>query len=87
MPKAFIPPSLRDLTGDQVVVTVSGSTVRQVIDALDQQFPGIKSRLCVEEALRPGLMVAVGSRFAPEGLRARVHPDDEVHFLPALGGG
>uniref|UniRef100_A0A7C4LL12 MoaD/ThiS family protein n=1 Tax=Schlesneria paludicola TaxID=360056 RepID=A0A7C4LL12_9PLAN len=87
MPRAFIPPLLRDLTGDRTEVTVEGATVRQVIDALEQQFPGIKARLCDQDALRPGLIVAVGSSIATGGLRAKVGPDDEVHFLPALGGG
>lgn len=87
MPRAFIPPTLRTLTNGQAEVIVDGATVREVIDALETQFPGIKPRLCGDDALRPGLIVAVGTTVATAGLRAKVAPDDEVHFLPALGGG
>jgi molybdopterin synthase sulfur carrier subunit len=87
MPRAFIPPALRSLTGGQADVVVDGATVRQVIDALDAQFPGVKARLCEGDRLRSGLIVTVGSAVATQGLRAPVAADDEVHFTPALGGG
>ena len=38
-------------------VAVEGGTVREVVDALDRQFPGIKERLCRGDALAPGLQV------------------------------
>jgi molybdopterin synthase sulfur carrier subunit len=78
---------LRNLTGGQAAVEVAGATVREVIAALDAQFPGVKAKLCEEDRLRSGLIVTVGSAVATAGLRAKVGPDDEVHFTPALGGG
>jgi molybdopterin synthase sulfur carrier subunit len=87
MPRAFIPPALRPLTDGQAEVVVDGATVRQVIDALDARFPGVKARLCDGDRLRSGLIVTVGSAVATQGLRAGVGPNDEVHFTPALGGG
>ena len=54
MPIVFIPPPLRDLTGGLAEVAVEGGTVREVVDALDRQFPGIKERLCRGDALAPG---------------------------------
>jgi len=78
---------LRSLTNGQSEVEVAGATVREVIDALETQFPGIKARLCNDDGLRPGLIIAVGTTVATAGLRAKVAPNDEVHFLPALGGG
>ena len=87
MPRAFIPPALRSLTGGQSEVVVEGATVRGVIDSLDKDFPGIKARLCEDDRLRTGLIVTVGSAVATAGLRAKVGSDDEVHFTPALGGG
>lgn len=87
MPRVFIPPLLRPLTGGVEQITVEGTTVRQVIDDLDAQFPGLRTRLCQGNALAPGLSVAVDGHVRPRGLLAKVQPESEVHFLPAIGGG
>lgn len=86
MAQVHLPDALRDLTGGAAVVTAAGTTVREVIDALDRQFPRVKDRLCRGAVLRPGLMAVVGPNMAAN-LNQPVGPDDEVHFLPALGGG
>jgi hypothetical protein len=39
------------------------------------------------EQLRPGLVVVVGTEVARLGLAQPVEADNEVHFLPAIGGG
>ncbi len=83
----WIPSLLRDLTGGQETVCVAGQTVRQVIEALDRLYPGIKKRLCDQDALRPGIAVAVGAQLAPLGLLQPVPEGGEVHFLPAVSGG
>jgi molybdopterin synthase sulfur carrier subunit len=87
MPIVFIPPGLRDLTGGMAQVAAPGSSVGAVIDALEDQFPGIKARLCRGDSLAPGLQVSIGNTITTRGLRARLEPDSEVHFLPAIGGG
>ena len=46
MPVVWIPALLRDLTGGEETVTVPGETVQQVIEKLDERYPGIKERLC-----------------------------------------
>ena len=87
MPRVFIPPLLHPLTGGASEVDVEGSSVRQVIAALDERFPGIRERLCEGDQLRPGLAVAVDGRMSSVGLLQKVRPESEVHFLPAIGGG
>jgi sulfur-carrier protein len=87
MPIVFVPPGLRDLTGGMAQVATDGSSVGAVIDSLDGQFPGIKARLCHGDSLAPGLQVSIGNTMTTRGLRARLEPDSEVHFLPAIGGG
>jgi molybdopterin synthase sulfur carrier subunit len=87
MATVWIPSLLRDLTGGREVLTASGATVRQVIDALERDYPGIKTRLCEGNAIRPGLSVAVDSMVARLGLAEPVKENSEVHFLPAIGGG
>ena len=46
----ILPQRLRSITGNHMVVTVAGSTIRTLIDALDHDYPGIKFHLCYETA-------------------------------------
>ena len=87
MPIVFVPPLMRTLTNGLEQVEIPGTTVRQVIDALDSQYPGVKARLCLKDDLIPGMAVAVDGHMSTLGLRQKVQPHSEVHFLPAIGGG
>ena len=87
MATVWIPSLLRDLTGGQETVAVAGSSVRQIIDALDRSYPGMKDRLRDAHGLRPGIAVAVDTQVARLGLAQPVGEHSEVHFLPAVGGG
>ena len=87
MPQVFIPPLLRDLTAGVDQVSVAGRTVRQVINSLDERFPGIRDRLCAGDQLRPGLAIAINGTVASKGLLQPVAEGSEVHILPAIGGG
>ena len=87
MPRVFIPPLLRPLTDGRDIIDVAGESIAEVIDVLDRQFPGVRARLVEGDRLKPGLSVGIGTRVAARGLSSKVGPDDEVHFLPAIGGG
>ena len=87
MAKVFIPPQLRDLTGGAGEVSADGATVREVVEALETQFPGLRSRLCRDGELAPALQISVDHVMSQRGLRAKVGPASEIHFLPAFGGG
>ena len=87
MPTVWIPPLLRELTDGQETVTVPGRTVGEVIQALEERFPGIQERLCQGNRLRPGITVTVDGVLGTKGLREPVAEESEVHFVPAIGGG
>jgi len=87
MPTVWIPSLMRSLTGGADKVVVAGHTVGQVIDELEQLFPGIKARLCEGDGLRPGMAVAVDAQVARLGLAETVAENSEIHFVPAVGGG
>ena len=87
MANVWIPPLLRDLTGGQECVRVTGDKVRSLVDALDATYPGLKARLVEGDGLRRGLVVVVDGMTSRQGLRQRVNPDSEVHFIAAVGGG
>ena len=82
-----IPTQLRPLTGGIEHVEVPGATLRQVIAALDVAHPGIGARLCNDDELSSSLAVSIDGAFTNRGLRAKVGPKSEIHFLPAIGGG
>lgn len=87
MPTVFIPSQLRKLTGGIRQLEVDAANVREVVEQLERQFPGIKGRLCRGEAIAPGLAVSVDGEISTKGLLAAVKPGSELHFLPAIGGG
>lgn len=87
MPLVFIPPPMRDLTGGDAEIAVAATTVLEAVDALDARYPGLKGRLVRGDALVPGLQVAIDHVMTTRGLRAKLRPENEVHFLPAIGGG
>jgi len=80
-------PSLRRHTNGETSIEVDGATVREILDRLDERFPGIKERLCEGDHLKPGLAVAVDSRISDLGLMQPVGPESEVHFVSSVGGG
>jgi molybdopterin synthase sulfur carrier subunit len=87
MPIVWIPSLLRELTGGQETVVVPGETVRQVIENLDQTFPGIKARLFQGDRLRPNISLVVDGELSRRGLLHRVGEKSEVRFIPAISGG
>jgi molybdopterin synthase sulfur carrier subunit len=88
--KVLIPSPLRKLTNNQSEVLASGSTVREIIDDLEAQFPGIKERLCDGDGnLRRFVNIFVDQedvRFL-DGLDTKVKSEAEVSIIPAIAGG
>jgi molybdopterin synthase sulfur carrier subunit len=87
MATVFLPTLLRPLAGGRESVEVDGSNVRQVVDGLDLQFPGVKDRLLDQGRLRKNVSVAVDGEVSPLGLLEKVEPASEVHFVLAISGG
>ncbi|MBO19197.1 MAG: molybdopterin synthase sulfur carrier subunit [Chloroflexi bacterium] len=89
MPEVWIPPKLQQLTGGKQQVQVEGGNVRQVINSLERDYPGIKDYLVDDEQqdLVPGLAVIIDGETSLLGMLEKVQENSEVHFLPAIGGG
>ena len=87
MPIVFVPPPLRSLTDGQSQVTVNGMTLVEVIERLDASYPGLQQRLCDGGKLKPEIQVAINQTMGIRDLRRSLEQHDEVHFLPAIGGG
>lgn len=85
-----IPTPLQRLTNNLAEVRAEGSTVAELLDSLESQFPGIKERLCDESGrLRRFVNIYV----ADEDIRFKQNeetpvPDGaEVSIIPAIAGG
>ncbi len=87
MARVFVPTMLQAATGGVKEVEVEGRNVRQIIEGLDELFPGIAGRLIEDGDIRSNLAVAVDGEVARMGLMERVGETAEIHFVPAIGGG
>jgi len=83
----FIPTMLLSLTSGTKRVEMEARNVRQVIERLDEMFPGIKERLVEDGEIRPSLAIAIDGDVAIMGMLEKVGENGEVHFVPAIGGG
>ena len=82
-----IPQFLRGLTGGEDALRVEGATVGELMDNLEEIYPGIRARLVDQDRIRPNFSVVVNGRVSPLGLLERVPPTSEVHFIAAVAGG
>ena len=68
-------------------VEIEGATVREIVDRLEANYPGLGGRLVEDGQLRPGLSVFVDGANVGRRLRTKLQPDSELFFVEALGGG
>jgi len=87
MPTIFIPALLRNLTEGKVSVAVAASSVREAIESLETEYPGVKDRLCEGEKIRPNISVMVDGQVSHLKMREKLREDSEVHFVIAISGG
>ncbi len=87
MAKVFIPSLMQKLTAGQDILDINGATVREIIENLEQNYPGIKVRLVDKYKMKSNISVAVDGEVSPLGLLEKVSENSEVHFIPAVGGG
>ncbi len=85
-----IPTTLRPMAGGNSQVQVEGSTLAEVIDALEAVHPGFKDRLLDESgALRKFVNIFVSDddvRYL-DGLATAVPAGETVSIIPAVAGG
>jgi molybdopterin synthase sulfur carrier subunit len=88
--KVRIPTTLRPMSGGVAEVTVEGTTLADVLTALDNAHPGFKDRLFDDGgALRRFVNVFVADddvRFL-QGLETPVPDGETVSIIPAVAGG
>ena len=82
-----IPEPLRSYTGREKLVTADGTTLAELLDDLDRQFPGIRFRMVDEQhKIRKHMKVFVNED-AVRDLATGLKPSDEITIMQALSGG
>ena len=85
-----IPTPLRRLTNGEDKVDVDGDSLGGVIEAMNEQYPGIRERICDDQGqLRNFVNVYINGedvRFL-QGLETATSDGDEVSVVPAVAGG
>jgi sulfur-carrier protein len=86
----ILPHVLRTKIGNRKSVTVAGTTIREIIDALDHDYPGLRFNLCYETGeLRPYVNIFLDRediRYL-QGLDTPVHAGATIHILQSVAGG
>jgi molybdopterin synthase sulfur carrier subunit len=88
----WIPPPLTSMTGgrSRVDVETSGSTLRDALEALFADHPGLRDRVLTERGeIREHVNVFVGKSIArsPDGLATHLADSTEISIIPAISGG
>ncbi len=84
----FIPTAFRKFSGEREQVEVAGgSSLRQVIERLEAECPGLKEQLVLNGGIHPGLAIFINDEQISQGLIEPVPEDATVRILPAMGGG
>ncbi|HWP60636.1 MAG TPA: ubiquitin-like small modifier protein 1 [Candidatus Acidoferrales bacterium] len=85
-----VPTPLRKFTNGADEVSATGSTVRSLVDDLEQRYPGIKERICDETGkIRRFVNVYVNGddiRFL-QNLETALKDGDTISIVPAIAGG
>ncbi|MEK6808054.1 MAG: MoaD/ThiS family protein [Nanoarchaeota archaeon] len=89
MTKVIIPTPLRKYTNEIGEIDIEGVTIKEIINAIDKKYPGVKNRLCDEQGnIRRYINIYVGGediRFL-DGIKTKIG-DKEVNIVPAIAGG
>ncbi len=86
MATVFVPALLRPLI-PAAQLEVPGSTVGEIIQGLENLYPGVAEFLIEDDDIKAGIAIAINDQMGQMGLFDPVAEDAEIHILPALSGG
>lgn len=85
-----IPTPLRKLTGEKGEIEAAGSNISELIEDIENRYPGLKERIYDETGeIRRFINIYVNEediRFI-DGEKTAVADGDEVSIIPAIAGG
>jgi len=88
--KVRIPTPLQKITGDKGEVEVKAASIKELLENLEKNYPGIKTRLCDESGkVRRFVNIYLNEediRFLSQE-STPLKDGDEVSIVPAIAGG
>lgn len=88
--KVRVPTPLQKITKNQAEVVAKAGDIRELIEDLEKNYPGMKERLCDENGkLRRFINIYVNEediRFLQKD-ETQLKDGDEVSIIPAIAGG
>lgn len=88
MPVVHIPSHMRDASGGHARVEASGATLRAVFDDLSRVYPELRALIFDDRGrIQGNLAIAINEVVTENNLLHRVEASDEIHLVPAIGGG
>ena len=87
MAEVWMSTRMQRFSGGRERVQVLGATVRQIVNNLDQEYPGMKDVLCIHNEIDPAIAVVIDGETSNLGMLDKVNENSEVHFIPAMAGG
>lgn len=88
--KVRIPTPMRSFTSGAAEVHIEAATIRELIDKLEGEYPGMKERICDSDG---SLRLYVNIYLNDEDIRSMgdidtpVKDGDSMHIIPAIAGG
>jgi molybdopterin synthase sulfur carrier subunit len=85
-----IPSPLRRYTNSQSKVQSNGGSIAELLDNLETQYPGIKTKLCDESGnIKRYVNIFVNDEEIRtlQGAETAITDKDEVSIIPAMAGG
>ena len=86
----LVPTPLQKLTNNQASIAGTGSNIVELLESLEEKFPGIKGRLCDDKGeLRRFVNFYLNSediRFL-DGINTALKDGDEISIVAAQAGG
>ena len=85
-----IPSPLRRYTNSQSKVVTNGGNITELLENLESQYPGIKSKLCDDSGnikRYVNIFVNDAEIRTLQGHETQITENDEVSIIPAMAGG
>lgn len=88
--QVLIPTPLRRFTNGESKVEAVGATIGDVLDSLDETYPGLTERIREDDGqIRRFVNIFVNGKNVREleGAESPIKPGDEIGIIPAMAGG
>ena len=86
----YIPTPFRSITGSKDYISAVGNTVEDILESIEEQYPGFSHLVFDEQQKLPGhINIYLNNQeiHELEGLQTKVRSGDQLAIIPALAGG